>query len=341
MGAVLQQRIGDTWCPLAYFSRKLTPAQTKYSTFDRELLAIYLAIKHFQHYIEGRDLYVCSDHKPLTFALSTRLDKHSPRQARYLDFISQFTSDIRHLQGHNNALEHTSHPAWNFHTLATAQREEDSATAAASTSLDLQRILLPTTDVTLLCDMPTGTPCPYVPPNLRHPIFDHFHGLSHLGVRATQRSSPHNMYGLGSTWTFASGHVPASHVNSLKSRPISSPPQELSFPRTLGLNMSMWTWLDLYPHLKATPTCLHVWTASPGGLRPFPSPTSPRKQSHKPSCLGGFPVLEYPPPLHLTVTANSSLACGLNSWLSWVSTVQGQLLTTPALMDWWKIPSPT
>ena len=46
-GAVLQQRIGDTWCPLAYFSRKLTPAHTKYSTLDRELLAIYLAIKHF------------------------------------------------------------------------------------------------------------------------------------------------------------------------------------------------------------------------------------------------------------------------------------------------------
>ena len=47
VGVVLQQWIGDTWCPLAYFSRKLTPAQTKYSTFDRELLAIYLAIKHF------------------------------------------------------------------------------------------------------------------------------------------------------------------------------------------------------------------------------------------------------------------------------------------------------
>ena len=199
VGAVLQQRIGDTWCPLAYFSRKLTPAQTKYSTFDRELLAIYLAIKHFQHFIEDRDFYVCSDHKPLTFALSTRLDKHSPRQARYLDFISQFTSDIRHLPGHNNAaadtlsrmdvdaLEHTSHSAWDFYTLAAAQREDDSATTAASTSLDLQRIPLPTTDVSLLCDMSTGTPCPYVPPNLQRPIFDHFHGLSHPGVRATQR----------------------------------------------------------------------------------------------------------------------------------------------------------
>ena len=75
---------------------------------------------------------------------------------------------------------------WDFHTLAAAQREDDSETAATSTSLGLQRIPLPTTDVTLLCDLSTSTPCPYVPPNLQRPIFDHFHGLSHPGVQATQ-----------------------------------------------------------------------------------------------------------------------------------------------------------
>ena len=45
VGVVLQQLIDNTWCPLAYFSRMLTPAQQKYSTFDCELLAIYLAVK--------------------------------------------------------------------------------------------------------------------------------------------------------------------------------------------------------------------------------------------------------------------------------------------------------
>ena len=47
--SVLQQFIQDKWYPIAYFSRKLKPAETRYSTFDRELLAIYLAIKHFRH----------------------------------------------------------------------------------------------------------------------------------------------------------------------------------------------------------------------------------------------------------------------------------------------------
>ena len=47
VGAVLQQFIGGQWQPLAYFSKSLKPAETRYSTFDRELLAIYLAIKQF------------------------------------------------------------------------------------------------------------------------------------------------------------------------------------------------------------------------------------------------------------------------------------------------------
>jgi len=37
MGAVLQQRVQDIWQPLAFFSRKLSPAQQKYSAYDRTL----------------------------------------------------------------------------------------------------------------------------------------------------------------------------------------------------------------------------------------------------------------------------------------------------------------
>ena len=84
------------------FSRSLSPTERRYSTFDCELLAVYLAIKHFRHLIEGRVFTVFTDHKPLTFSLHTRSDKHSPRQLRHFDFISQFTSDIRHIQGRLN-----------------------------------------------------------------------------------------------------------------------------------------------------------------------------------------------------------------------------------------------
>ncbi len=107
IGVVLQQHIEGDWCPISFFSRKLTPAETRYSTFDKELLAIYLAIQHFRHFQEGRPFQVLTDHKPLTFALNSRSDHHSPRQARQLDYISQFTSAIRHICGLDNVVADT------------------------------------------------------------------------------------------------------------------------------------------------------------------------------------------------------------------------------------------
>ncbi len=62
VGAVLQQYIKEQWCPLAFFSRTLKPAETRYSTYDRELLAIYLAIKHCRYFLEGRGFHVFTDH---------------------------------------------------------------------------------------------------------------------------------------------------------------------------------------------------------------------------------------------------------------------------------------
>ena len=78
VGAVLQQCIDSRWCPIALFSKKLKPSETCYSTFDRELLAIYIAIKHFRHFLERRSFRVLTDHKPLTPALSSHSDRYTP-----------------------------------------------------------------------------------------------------------------------------------------------------------------------------------------------------------------------------------------------------------------------
>ena len=43
VGTVLQQHVNGMWHPISFFSRKMTPAETCYSTFDRELLAVYLS----------------------------------------------------------------------------------------------------------------------------------------------------------------------------------------------------------------------------------------------------------------------------------------------------------
>ena len=102
IGSVLQQSVKGIIQPLAFFFCQLKSAEHCYSTFDLELLAIYLSVRHFQQQLDGRHFVIYTDHKPLTFALSSKTDKHSPRTFRHLDYVSQITSDIRHIPGTEN-----------------------------------------------------------------------------------------------------------------------------------------------------------------------------------------------------------------------------------------------
>jgi hypothetical protein len=54
MGGIMQQKSGDHWRPLGFFSKKLTEMESHYSTFDQELIAVYLSIQNFHHFCEGR-----------------------------------------------------------------------------------------------------------------------------------------------------------------------------------------------------------------------------------------------------------------------------------------------
>ncbi|KAL5486941.1 hypothetical protein EMCRGX_G019484 [Ephydatia muelleri] len=205
VGAVLQQRVDDAWHPIAYFSKKLKPAETRYSTFDKELLAIYLAIKHFRHFVEGRSFCVLTDHKPLTFALTLHSSNHSPHEARQLDFIVQFTSDIQHVKGADNQVADALSRI-NVSTLSVievngidleqmaAAQEEDQEIKHLLTSSKLHRcslaikpVSLQSSQTTLLCDVSKGAPRPVVPRVLREEVFRVLHSLAHPGIRATQR----------------------------------------------------------------------------------------------------------------------------------------------------------
>ena len=202
VGAVLQQHVNSTWHPISFFSRKMTPAETRYSTFDRELLAVYLSIKHFRHFLEGRPFHVLTDHKPLTYALNSRSDRHSPRQARQLDYISQFTSTIRHIHGmdnvvadalsriETNALLSGQPPNVDFAAMAKTQATDPqirSLQSSPSSTLVVEAVPLANSTDPLYCDTSTSTQRPLVPLPWRRTVFNSLHGLSHPGIRATQK----------------------------------------------------------------------------------------------------------------------------------------------------------
>ena len=192
-GAELAQRSRDgAWKPLAFFSRTLTTPQKKYSAFDRELLAIYLAVKHFRHFLEGKQFTVFTDHKPLTLALASSSER-SPRQTRHLSFIAEFTSDIKHIQGECNvvadmlsrptisAVTPGKLPGIDFRAMFRAQ----DPSSAKDTSLTLTKVLW--NGVSLWCDNSTGVLRPLVPVTFCQAVFQALHSLSHGGVRPTTK----------------------------------------------------------------------------------------------------------------------------------------------------------
>ena len=107
IGAVLQQLSAGSWKPLAFFSRKLSTAESKYSAFDRELLAVFAAVRHFRFVLEGRQFRILTDHLPLTLAMRRVSPLWSARQVRQMAYVSEFSTDIRHTPGLKNVVADT------------------------------------------------------------------------------------------------------------------------------------------------------------------------------------------------------------------------------------------
>ena len=198
VGGVLQQFLNGMWQPLSFFSKKLNPADTRYSAFDRELLAVYATIKHFRHNLEGRNFFVNTDHKPLTFVMSSVTERASLRQTRHLAFIAEFTTDIRYVKGETNfvadALSRPSvsaihdGPAIDYKELSLDQANDAEFTRLRhSTTSTMKFKLLKSFDNQLIwCDVSTGHNRPYLTAKFRRKVLSNLHGLGHPSHRATK-----------------------------------------------------------------------------------------------------------------------------------------------------------
>lgn len=125
------------------------------------------------------------------------MKKINPRRQRQLEYISQFTTDIRHVPGELNNMADilsrinqitTSSTPVTPEELSTHQHSDtelQKITSSTNTSLTMKRITLPNSDILIWADTSTPIIRPYVPSQLRTRIIKTLHGLAHSGVPAT------------------------------------------------------------------------------------------------------------------------------------------------------------
>ena len=104
LGAALMQN-GQ---PVAYASRALTPAETRYAQIEKELLAIVFACDRFDAYVYGRDwVNVETDHKPLEQIFVKSLASAPQRLQRMLLRLQKYNLKVKYKKGREMLLADT------------------------------------------------------------------------------------------------------------------------------------------------------------------------------------------------------------------------------------------
>ena len=110
LGGVLSQYGSDGLLhPVAFFSKKMIPAECNYEIYDKELLAIIRAFEEWRPELEGSKfpIQVITDHKNLEYFMSSKLLNR--RQARWSEYLSRFNFKISYRSGKlNNAADSLS-----------------------------------------------------------------------------------------------------------------------------------------------------------------------------------------------------------------------------------------
>ena len=94
-GSVLLQKQSDgQFRPVAYFSHRTSPAESKYHSFELECLAVIYAIRRFHVYLSGIKFKIITDCD--SFRLTLSKQTINPRIARWAMFLQQYDYEIMH-----------------------------------------------------------------------------------------------------------------------------------------------------------------------------------------------------------------------------------------------------
>ena len=111
LGACLIQKYNGEDQPIAFASKSLTDAETRYANIERELLVIVFACQQLSTYLLGRSFVAESDHKPLEMIAMKNLANAPPRLQRMLLELQRCDVTIKYRPGNQlqlaDALSHS------------------------------------------------------------------------------------------------------------------------------------------------------------------------------------------------------------------------------------------
>ena len=99
-GSCLSQYHDGIKRAIAYASKKFSPTEQRYSTVERECLAIVRGIEKFSRYLYGTKFGIETDHAPLRFLSQANLT--NPRLLRWTLALQPYVFDIKHIKGQEN-----------------------------------------------------------------------------------------------------------------------------------------------------------------------------------------------------------------------------------------------
>ena len=102
IAGVMLQDLGGKLHPVAYVSRKLLDRETRYSTIEKECLAIVWTLKKLDRYLWGQTFTLQTDHKPLTFLRSAMFKNN--RILGWSLAMQGYSFDVKEIVGRDNVL---------------------------------------------------------------------------------------------------------------------------------------------------------------------------------------------------------------------------------------------
>ncbi|GFV09324.1 transposon Tf2-9 polyprotein [Trichonephila clavipes] len=199
-GAILLQQSDDNKLhPVHYFSKKTTPQEEKYSSYELEVLAVIESLKKFRNYLVGNKFKIVTDCSAFQKTMSKK--QLTSKIARWALFLEDFNYEIIHRPGkqmrHVDCL--SRYPVMTITydeittKLANCQRNDEYINSL-KTLLENKQIIDFVVKNDVLYKIENDSDVLVVPQQMQTEIVKNIHSKGHLGINKTESMVKQSFY---------------------------------------------------------------------------------------------------------------------------------------------------